>query len=209
MGIIMPSASDNQARGPHMGKPLSRELAAYFAPRIMRSVRTKKNGCWIRTKGVNPVTGYTSISRMVDGKASYYFAHRVMYVFWNGPIPEGLTIDHLCEQPSCCNPAHLRAVPHRDNVLRSLKNPAAIHARKLVCDKGHAFTQINNRKRKCLTCARERDKAKREERAAQGVPDNEPHGTRRAYMHWSCRCEVCREWCHLDYLRRKEEARAS
>jgi hypothetical protein len=45
-------------------------------------------------------------------------AHRFAYEFLYGPIPEGLTIDHLCMRPECVNPLHLEAVPLRENIAR-------------------------------------------------------------------------------------------
>lgn len=43
--------------------------------------------------------------------------HRLVYALYNGPIPPGLIILHLCDNPPCCNPAHLSCGTHRDNIL--------------------------------------------------------------------------------------------
>ena len=32
-----------------------------------------------------------------------------------GPVPEGLELDHRCEQPLCWNVSHLQAVTHEEN----------------------------------------------------------------------------------------------
>jgi hypothetical protein len=47
-------------------------------------------------------------------------AHRAAWVADAGrDIPATYTIDHLCGQRSCVNPAHLEPVPHAVNLLRS------------------------------------------------------------------------------------------
>ncbi len=45
-------------------------------------------------------------------------AHRAMYEQEVGPIPEGLTIDHLCNVKPCVNPSHLEAVTFQENIRR-------------------------------------------------------------------------------------------
>lgn len=107
--------------------PITPEMATVMAPRITSRI-TKSGGCWLRTTCLNPA-GYSSMSLKVDGRQRYFLAHRVMYVYANGPIPIGHTIDHLCGHRNCVNPAHLEVVTHRQNVLRSTKNPWAIAAR--------------------------------------------------------------------------------
>lgn len=170
----------------------------------MRSVqKDRRSGCWIRTRYVNPANGYTSITRTVAGVKSYYLAHRVMYVAANGPIPDGLTIDHLCERRACCNPAHLRAVPHRENVLRSRTNPAAINARRETCKHDHPLLTDKNGKRYCQPCRNASSGKRRRRRRADGQVPSDKHGTPAGYGYWCCRCNECREWQRRDYLRRK------
>jgi hypothetical protein len=65
--------------------------------------------CWI-WNGCHDHAGYGSSRR---GKP-----HRVSWVLTNGPVPDGLELDHLCRQRSCCNPDHLEAVTHLENVRR-------------------------------------------------------------------------------------------
>lgn len=44
-------------------------------------------------------------------------AHRVAYEFDVGPIPKGLIIRHKCDNPACCNPAHLETGTQADNIM--------------------------------------------------------------------------------------------
>ncbi|SEB29036.1 HNH endonuclease signature motif containing protein [Arthrobacter woluwensis] len=42
-------------------------------------------------------------------------AHRVAYELFYGPISSGLAIDHVCHNPSCVRPDHLREVTNKQN----------------------------------------------------------------------------------------------
>lgn len=48
----------------------------------------------------------------------HILAYRYAYELLEGPVPEGLELDHLCRNPSCVNPGHLEPVTHLENTRR-------------------------------------------------------------------------------------------
>ena len=96
----------------------SRGLARYEHRRFIKGHGSRRpgphfqvdaNGCWVWLHTIQ-VRGY--------GVAHGKLAHRVMYEAVNGPIPDGLQIDHLCENKPCVNPAHMEPVTMAENLRR-------------------------------------------------------------------------------------------
>ena len=114
--------------------------------------------CWLWSGPCTP-QGY---GRYWAGKNKVY-PHRLAYELLVGPIPEGLTIDHLCRNPRCVNPAHLEPVTPRENTLRGY-GLAALHAAKTHCLRGHPFDEENTRVyrggRHCRKCCALRQRAR-------------------------------------------------
>lgn len=65
--------------------------------------------------------------------------HRWAYERWIGPIPDGLTIDHLCRVKRCINPMHLEAVTLSENTKRGFQG----FIRNTHCSRGHELTEEN------------------------------------------------------------------
>lgn len=70
--------------------------------------------CW-RWLGAKSHDGY---ARFRTSDSRTIIAHRMAYEMCVGPIPEGLTLDHLCRNRLCMNPLHLEPVTRRENLLR-------------------------------------------------------------------------------------------
>lgn len=104
----------------------------------------RTDGCWLWT-GSTTVAGYPrlSIGSRTTHTRGQVFAHRFSYELHRGPIPVGLTLDHLCRQPRCVRPEHLEAVSLHENVLRGTGLGAA-NARKTYCKRGHLLDDANN-----------------------------------------------------------------
>ena len=122
--------------------------------RIMRLVAVTNSGCWQWTGAINR-HGYGKLT--VNAKTAQ--AHRVSYELFRGAIPNGLSIDHLCRNRACANPAHMEPVETRTNTLRGISHVAA-RAIQTHCKHGHEFTAENTylwrTSRICKACAKER-----------------------------------------------------
>src|SRR4051794_39286296 len=93
-----------------------------FWPKVDRSAGP--DACWPWTASIAR-NGYGQF--LDDGRITTT-AHRVAYRLTHGAVDADMVIDHLCRNRACCNPDHLEAVTHDENMLR---------ARKPTCQRGH------------------------------------------------------------------------
>jgi hypothetical protein len=81
----------------------------------------KTDECWI-WRGARLPKGYGVIGRGGRGNG-YIYAHRLSWEMANGPIPDGMAVMHVCDNPPCVRPDHLRlgttAANNRDMTAKS------------------------------------------------------------------------------------------
>lgn len=106
--------------------------------RAARHIEGDPSGCWLWT-GAIQTNGYGSTG--IPGSGRTALAHRYVYELLVGPIPEGLTIDHLCRLRHCVNPAHLEPVTMAENLRRA----RVLIPPKARCKRGHDTTQSGSR----------------------------------------------------------------
>ena len=147
--------------------------------RFWRSV-SKTETCWNWT-GYRDNKGYGRL--VLSGcNAGYVRVHRFSYELHKGPLPDQMTVDHLCRNRACVNPEHLEAVTAAVNTLRGFGAPA-VNARRMECIHGHAFTATNtfrqwNGGRGCVECNRKYQREWARKKRASTPHGNSPTGVR-------------------------------
>lgn len=116
-----------------------------------------ETGCW---NWQGPINGGGYATCSLHGKTRK--VHRLIYEWERAPIPDGLTLDHLCRNRACVNPDHMEPVTNRVNILRGESFSATL-ARQTHCKHGHPFSGDNleidrDGFRRCITCRRQRQK---------------------------------------------------
>ncbi len=119
-----------------------------FADRFWERV-DKSGDCW-NWLGSKTEKGYARvpIGLQPDGRHHLWYVHRVAYFLTYGPIPEE-TLDHLCKNRSCVNPAHLESVTQAVNLQRRIKM--------ITCRQGHSDWRHfgkDGKRRYCIACTR-------------------------------------------------------
>lgn len=65
----------------------------------------KSGECWLWTGRTNTINGYVYGRFTLDGNR--FYAHRLAYELWIGPIAPGCTVSQVCGHSLCCRPEHL------------------------------------------------------------------------------------------------------
>lgn len=109
--------------------------------------------------------------RRIAGRLHY--AHRLIWEAFHGPIPDDLTVDHLCFNRRCINIRHMELVTAAENTRRAWANHREAHRSALQpgvspCVYGHAPNWMPQRRGfKCRTCHREKMRERRAIQSAQ------------------------------------------
>lgn len=118
--------------------------------------------------GARDVKGYGRIGF----KGRVVLAHRLAWEMVNGPIPDGLVVMHICDNPPCCYVDHLSlGTVGENNADRHAKGRTVMPTNgpdymreRTHCPQGHPYAGDNVRyrpdgARRCATCSRARASA--------------------------------------------------
>ena len=110
----------------------------------------RETSCWLVTHNLNGF-GYAKwVKPPFVGRP----AHRVIWEFFNGPVPPGMDLHHLCEEKRCRRPDHLLTVTRREHFL--LERSRHTFIGRPACKNGHPHTF--GEMGKCGECKRLKDR---------------------------------------------------
>jgi hypothetical protein len=116
--------------------------------RFRSKISIDPSGCHLWTAFRNPA-GYGHFR--IEG--TNRLAHRVAWLFSNGPIPDGMRVCHRCDTPACVNPDHLFLGTDADNVRDMMQKgrhsigeahpPAKLSVADVIAIRGSGDTQAH------------------------------------------------------------------
>jgi hypothetical protein len=108
--------------------------------RLEQRVSFADDGCW-RWTGHVQTNGYGQMQ--VDHRM--IVVHKLAWLLFRGPVPEGMDVHHACGNKRCVNPDHLELVPHAEHKTR--------HHRRTHCKRGHPLTPASTYRGRCRVCS--------------------------------------------------------
>lgn len=96
----------------------AQDVPERVAKRVISKVAMGRRGCHISTYSVAS-HGYAQVGWHEGGQRYVTLCHRVIWNWFRGPIPEGMTVDHTCKNRRCVRLMHLRLISNLENARRT------------------------------------------------------------------------------------------
>jgi hypothetical protein len=137
-----------------------------FFERVWEKVdRRGPDECWPWTGATDGKDrGSIAVIDASGTKHSPMKAPRAVWIIVYGEVPEGF-VCHSCDNPICCNPAHLWIGSRQDNIddmVAKGRQSRLFPYGKTHCPNGHEYTEENTIKpdgvRRCRECTRRRSR---------------------------------------------------
>lgn len=84
-----------------------------FAAKVDLPASDIESECWI-WQGAKHGEGRGYGKFKLGGRCTS--AHKASHLLFNGPVPAGMVVGHVCNNEACCNPNHLVAQSQSDNM---------------------------------------------------------------------------------------------
>jgi hypothetical protein len=161
--MSVPSPQLQAARMANIAKAraaVRRKTDSERADWIKSKCKVTPSGCW-EWQGFRHAKGYGG--SYFRGRSNR--THRIMYICTFGDIPKGKLVCHTCDNPPCCNPAHLWLGTIWENGQDAKQKQRCKYQKTTACKNGHAWADGNYRLTKegfkaCVICARTRQRIK-------------------------------------------------
>lgn len=120
-GLSAREIGEALARSPQAVRFKTHQLGLPRPSRIRRSDPVERFWCKVNQRGPSECWEWQG-TRSTRGYGLFSYngrsvrAHRFAYEHRVGPIPAGAEIRHRCDNPPCCNPAHLEVGTHDENM---------------------------------------------------------------------------------------------
>lgn len=102
---VKPKEENMRGQKPGWNGSLAERFEAKYIPE-------PNSGCWLWIGAIGGRDGRPMIGK--DSAVAY--AHRVAWELYRGEVPDGMSVLHTCDVPSCVNPDHLWLGTQDDNM---------------------------------------------------------------------------------------------
>jgi hypothetical protein len=173
---------------------------AVMQQRMTRQIDVLPSGCWVWT-GAHNSKGYGRVTNVFPGQPRVVYAHRAMFFIVNGYLTP--MIRHTCDNPPCCNPAHLLPGDRAENTQDALERNRFRSGPRGAKHGAYRWQRYGCR---CDVCVADRQRVVLKSKQAARLREPPKHGTVIGYDYYGCRCDECRSASRDDKRRRRASA---